>query len=72
MLVSFFLFSFFKGSDVDRSYKAAATPEVTGANNLESGGGSRGQPSSGSGKGGHDPKTLGEKKGLGAHKDVQI
>lgn len=38
-----------------------------------SGGGSRGQPDwghppSGSGKGGHEPKTLGERKGLGAGK----
>ena len=33
-----------------------------------SGGGSRGIPGGGSGKGGHDPKTVGKQKGLGAHK----
>ena len=34
-----------------------------------SGGGSRGWPASGSGKGGHDPHpNSGEGKGLGAHK----
>ncbi|QKX63658.1 uncharacterized protein TRUGW13939_10829 [Talaromyces rugulosus] len=54
------------GSDIDRSYKAANLPETTGGNNLASGGGSSGPRVSGSGKGGHDPKTLGEKKGLKA------
>lgn len=54
------------GSDIDRSHKAADLPETTGGNNLASGGSSRGQPAGGSGKGGHEPKTLGEKKGLGS------
>ncbi|RAO68630.1 uncharacterized protein BHQ10_004642 [Talaromyces amestolkiae] len=51
------------GSDVDRSDKAAALPETMGENKVASGGGSAGHSS---GKGGHEPKTLGEKKGLRA------
>lgn len=37
-----------------------------GENNLASGAGSAGPTASGSGKGGHEPKTLGENKGVGA------
>ncbi|EEA24093.1 hypothetical protein TMatcc_007166 [Talaromyces marneffei ATCC 18224] len=40
------------GSDIDRSNKATAIPEVMGGNNLASGGGSTGPRASGSGKGG--------------------
>ena len=57
-------------SSVDRSHKAAKLPEGLSETHdeIHSGGGSRGWPASGSGKGGHDPNTLGENKGLGAHK----
>ena len=37
---------------------------------MHSGGGSSGPTQGGSGKGGHEPKTLGEEKGLGAHKSA--
>ena len=40
-------------------------PEETGSTGLHSGQGTSGTSS---GKGGHDPKTTGENKGLGAHK----
>lgn len=53
-----------QGSDVDRSDKAASLPETMGENNLHSGGGSAGPRAEGSGKGGHEPKTLGEKDKL--------
>ncbi|ERF71217.1 hypothetical protein EPUS_07900 [Endocarpon pusillum Z07020] len=56
---------------VDRSNKAAPLPEGTSEmkdHHWYSGMGSRGHPESGSGKGGHEPKTLGEQKGLGAKK----
>ncbi|EED17769.1 conserved hypothetical protein [Talaromyces stipitatus ATCC 10500] len=56
------------GSDIDRSGKAADLPETMGGNNLASGGG--GSTGSGSGKGGHEPKTLGDKKGLGSQPGV--
>ncbi|PCH08080.1 Hypothetical protein PENO1_002740 [Penicillium occitanis (nom. inval.)] len=52
------------GSDIDRSNKAASLPETMGENNLASGGGSAGPRATGSGKGGHEPKTLGEKDRL--------
>jgi hypothetical protein len=55
-----------QGSDIDRSNKAAALPETMGENNLASGAGSSGPTVSGSGKGGHEPKTSGWKKGTGA------
>lgn len=53
-----------QGSDIDRSNKAASLPETMGGNNLASGGGSAGSRATGSGKGGHEPKTLGEKDRL--------
>ncbi|RJE24324.1 hypothetical protein PHISCL_03329 [Aspergillus sclerotialis] len=59
-------------AELNRTHKAAPLPEQTGRNELHSGQGATG---SGSGKGGHEPKTTGENKGLGAHKsdgtDVQ-
>ncbi|KAL1963965.1 hypothetical protein VTN77DRAFT_7640 [Rasamsonia byssochlamydoides] len=54
------------GSDVDRSWKAAPLPAEMGTVGLHSGQGSRGYPYPGKGKGGHNPRTLGERKGLGA------
>ncbi|KAH8430668.1 uncharacterized protein LDX57_008330 [Aspergillus melleus] len=54
-------------ADLNRTHKVADLPvEGINANGLASGGGSSGPTQSGSGKGGHDPKTLGENKGLGA------
>lgn len=53
---------------VDHSGKAAPLPEGTSEMEIHhwySGQGSRVRPESGSGKGGHEPKTLGEQKGLG-------
>ncbi|GAD92033.1 hypothetical protein NFIA_039580 [Paecilomyces variotii No. 5] len=57
------------GNDyISRANKPAAFPDGDFEDGVHSGGGSRGVPPSGSGKGGHEPKTLGERKGLGAHK----
>ena len=58
---------------VDRSNKAAALPEGTSEKETHqsySGQGSRGHPESGSGKGGHEPKTVGEQKGVGGAKSL--
>lgn len=51
----------------NRAHKAAPMPEETGSGReVFSGQGSGGAATtSGSGKGGHEPKTLGERKGLG-------
>ncbi|KAJ9227103.1 hypothetical protein DTO271D3_3135 [Paecilomyces variotii] len=54
--------------NITRANKPAPFPDGDFEDGLHSGQGSRGTPPSGSGKGGHDPKTLGERKGLGAHK----
>ncbi|KAL4886006.1 hypothetical protein BJY04DRAFT_213546 [Aspergillus karnatakaensis] len=56
--------------DVDhlnRASRTAPMPEVTGNSEPYSGQGQYKNPE-GSGKGGHEPNTLGENKGLGAHK----
>ena len=55
--------------DLSRSHKAAPLPEETGSGRdvfpgQPSGGGY--ENNSGSGKGGHEPKTTGERKGLGS------
>ncbi|PLB52055.1 hypothetical protein P170DRAFT_506946 [Aspergillus steynii IBT 23096] len=53
-------------ADLSRTHKVADLPvEGINANGLASGGGSSGL-SGGSGKGGHNPNTLGENKGVGA------
>lgn len=52
-------------ADLNRTHKTAEMPEQTGKNELHSGQGTTGTSS---GKGGHEPKTVGENKGLGAHK----
>lgn len=50
---------------IPRASKTAPMPEGLNEVNdgVHSGGGSRGAPASGSGKGGHEPRTLGEAKG---------
>ncbi|KAL1850295.1 hypothetical protein Plec18170_006990 [Paecilomyces lecythidis] len=53
---------------ISRAQKTAPFPDADFEDGEHSGGGSRGVPPSGSGKGGHEPKHLGEQKGLGAHK----
>ncbi|KAJ5104387.1 hypothetical protein NUU61_001734 [Penicillium alfredii] len=54
-------------ADLSRSHKTAPLPEETGSQReVFSGQGSSGPTKSGSGKGGHEPKSLGENKGLGA------
>ncbi|KAI2932465.1 hypothetical protein CBS147320_2149 [Aspergillus niger] len=54
---------------LNRVQRTAPLPEAAQSSGGEySIGGSSGPNKSGSGKGGHEPKTLGEKKGLGAHK----
>ncbi|PKY03787.1 hypothetical protein P168DRAFT_319248 [Aspergillus campestris IBT 28561] len=56
-------------ADINRVHRTAELPEAAkSSGGLHSGGGSSGPTQSGSGKGGHEPKTLGENKGLGAHK----
>ena len=52
--------------EIRRAGKTAPLPEGLNEvhDGVHSGGGSRGIPASGSGKGGHEPKTLGEEKGL--------
>lgn len=58
-----------KDADIGRVHRTADLPEAAqSSGGLHSGGGSAGPTQSGSGKGGHEPKTLGENKGLGAHK----
>lgn len=58
-----------KDADINRVHRTAELPEAAkSSGGLHSGGGSSGPTQSGSGKGGHEPKTLGENKGLGAHK----
>jgi len=54
--------------DVAGAHKTAPFPEGASEmhDEVHSGGGSRGVPATGSGKGGHEPKTLGENKGLNA------
>ena len=53
---------------LDRASKVAPMPEETGSQReVYSGAGSAGHSS---GKGGHEPKTLGEKKGLGSQSGV--
>ncbi|KAF3395794.1 hypothetical protein F1880_006605 [Penicillium rolfsii] len=53
---------------LDRVNKVAPMPEETGSQrDVYSGAGA---PGSSSGKGGHEPKTLGEKKGLGSQPGV--
>ncbi|KAH1434289.1 hypothetical protein LV164_003800 [Aspergillus fumigatus] len=49
---------------LDRVNRTADLPDVP-AGGMHSGGGA---PGHSSGKGGHEPRTLGENKGLGAHK----
>lgn len=53
---------------LERTQKVADLPEAAQKQGLHSGQGSSGPTQSGSGKGGHEPKSLGENKGLGAHK----
>ncbi|KAL4867072.1 hypothetical protein BDV12DRAFT_198552 [Aspergillus spectabilis] len=53
---------------INRIDRTAPLPEVTGSSEPYTGQGQYKNPE-GSGKGGHEPNTLGEKKGLGAHKD---
>ena len=50
---------------IDRINKVAPMPEETGSQREVYSG--MGAPGSSSGKGGHEPKTLGENKGRGAH-----
>ncbi|KAL3457318.1 hypothetical protein BJX64DRAFT_293285 [Aspergillus heterothallicus] len=50
---------------MNRVDRTAPLPEDMGNSEPYSG---QGSLSHGSGKGGHEPKTLGENKGLGAHK----
>jgi hypothetical protein len=50
---------------MNRVDRTAPLPEDMGNREPYSG---QGSLSHGSGKGGHEPKTLGENKGLGAHK----
>lgn len=57
-----------QNATLNRAHKAAELPEEAHKGGLHSGGGSSGPTQGGSGKGGHEPKTTGEKKGLGAHK----
>lgn len=60
-------------SSVAGAHKAAPLPEGLNEvpDGVHSGGGSRGVPGyTGSGKGGHEPKSLGENKGQGAHMEV--
>ncbi|KAF9891487.1 hypothetical protein FE257_003954 [Aspergillus nanangensis] len=60
-------------SDINRVHKTADLPDADfhgqgvfpGVSNL-------GPQSSGSGKGGHEPRTLGENKGTGAHKGTGL
>ncbi|KAL4781077.1 hypothetical protein BJX76DRAFT_24963 [Aspergillus varians] len=51
---------------INRVDRTAPLPEVSGSSEPYIGQGAYKNPN-GSGKGGHDPKTLGENKGLGAH-----
>ncbi|KAL3477688.1 hypothetical protein BJX99DRAFT_225935 [Aspergillus californicus] len=51
---------------LNRTDRVAPMPEYTGSSEPMSGQGSFGKTSSGSGKGGHEPKTMGENKGFGA------
>ncbi|KAI9370626.1 hypothetical protein BJX61DRAFT_544463 [Aspergillus egyptiacus] len=53
---------------INRVSRTAPMPEYTGSSEPMSGQGSYGKTQGGSGKGGHEPRTLGEGKGLGAHK----
>ncbi|RMJ27241.1 hypothetical protein PHISP_01893 [Aspergillus sp. HF37] len=53
---------------LNRTNKTAELPEEALKGGLHSGQGSSGPTQGGSGKGGHEPKTMGENKGLGAHK----
>ncbi|KAL5340574.1 hypothetical protein BJX70DRAFT_360593 [Aspergillus crustosus] len=55
--------------ELNRASRTAPLPEVTGHSEPYSGQGQYKNPE-GSGKGGHEPNTLGERKGLGAHKDT--
>lgn len=53
---------------LNRVQRTAPLPEAAQSSGGEySIGGSSGPNKTGSGKGGHEPKTLGDKKGLGAH-----
>lgn len=52
-----------------RTRRTAELPEAAlRPPGFHSGMGSRGTPYGGSGKGGHDPRGSGDRKGLGAHK----
>ncbi|KAJ5919615.1 hypothetical protein N7454_009450 [Penicillium verhagenii] len=55
---------------LNHTQKVAPMPEETGSQRDVFPGTSGIGHNSGSGKGGHDPKTLGEKKGLGAQPGV--
>ncbi|KAJ5765167.1 hypothetical protein N7520_004726 [Penicillium odoratum] len=56
---------------LNHTQKVAPMPEETGSQREVFGGlPNSGHPHSGSGKGGHEPKTLGEKKGLGSQPGV--
>ncbi|KAJ5621028.1 hypothetical protein N7510_005012 [Penicillium lagena] len=56
-----------KDAELNRVHKVAPMPEETGSNReVFPGQASAGPTKSGSGKGGHEPKTLGENKGVGA------
>jgi hypothetical protein len=57
-----------QSADLSRAHKTAPMPEETGSGRDVFPGQPSGgyENSSGSGKGGHEPKTTGEKKGTGA------
>ncbi|KAJ6007447.1 hypothetical protein N7540_011423 [Penicillium herquei] len=56
---------------LSHTQKVAPMPEVTGSQRDVFGGLAHAGPNhSGSGKGGHEPKSLGEKKGLGAQPGI--
>ncbi|KAJ5831809.1 hypothetical protein N7474_000120 [Penicillium riverlandense] len=60
-----------KDAELNRTQKVAPMPEETGSHReVFPGQGSAGPNQSGSGKGGHEPKTLGENKGLGSQPGV--
>ena len=55
-----------KNAEMNRVHRTAELPEAAlQPRGLHSGGGSSGRQS---GKGGHNPRTEGEKKGLGSHR----
>ncbi|RAL16813.1 uncharacterized protein BO97DRAFT_420205 [Aspergillus homomorphus CBS 101889] len=51
---------------LNRAQRTAPLPDASHGSGLHSAQGSAGPTQSGSGKGDHDPKTLGEQKGTGA------